>query len=127
MEKSDLIIVKAHFKLYPTEEGGRKTAIISGYRPNHVFEYKDNSNDLVATYIGDINFEGQEFGFIGFRAYSLALIYGGKLTGTEKVVRHTEKESPHTNSTFGSCRHESQTLKNQKSYFLANARKETTE
>lgn len=43
------------------------------------------------------------------------------------VVRHTEKESPRTNSTFGFCRPESQTQKNQKSYFLANARKETTE
>lgn len=61
MGKSDLIIVKARFQLYTTERGGRKTPIISGYRPNHVFEYIDNSNDFVASYIGDVNFEGQEF------------------------------------------------------------------
>jgi len=58
---TDLIIVKAKFALYSTDKGGRKTPIISGYRPNHVFEYKENSNDFVTTYIGDVNFEGQEF------------------------------------------------------------------
>lgn len=34
-----LLIVKARIKLIPTEQGGRKTGIISGYSPNHVFEY----------------------------------------------------------------------------------------
>ncbi len=81
MEKSDLIIVKAHFKLYLKEEGGRKTPIISGYRPNHVFEYKDNSNDLVATYIGDINFEGQEF-----------LSPGESILATVRFLRHGDIE-----------------------------------
>lgn len=77
MENSDLIIVKARFKLYPTEKGGRKTAIITGYRPNHVFEYKDNSNDLVATYIGDVNFDEQEF-----------LSPGESIIATIRFLRH---------------------------------------
>ncbi len=39
----------------PTEDGGRKSGFISGYRPNHVFELPENSRDL-RTYIGDIIF-----------------------------------------------------------------------
>ena len=53
-----LLIVKARIKLTPTEQGGRKTGIISGYRPNHVFEYT-SEGILQRTYIGDINFEGE--------------------------------------------------------------------
>lgn len=53
----DGIKVKAKIKLYRTENGGRKTAISTGYRPNHVFEYADNSIDFVRTYIGEINLE----------------------------------------------------------------------
>ena len=56
--KSDLITVKAKLKMKKTEDGGRKTGFISGYRPNHVFEYKDGQ--LMQTYIGDIKFEGQD-------------------------------------------------------------------
>jgi translation elongation factor EF-Tu-like GTPase len=56
--KSDLITVKAQLKMKKTEDGGRKTGFISGYRPNHVFEYKDGQ--LVHTYIGDIKFDGQD-------------------------------------------------------------------
>ena len=52
-----LLTVKAKLKLKSTEEGGRQTGFISGYRPNHVFEYKDNGQ-LLQTYIGDIIFEG---------------------------------------------------------------------
>lgn len=50
--------VNAKLKLKTTEEGGRQTAFISGYRPNHVFEYNDNGQ-LLQTYIGDIIFEGK--------------------------------------------------------------------
>jgi translation elongation factor EF-Tu-like GTPase len=54
---SDTIVIKAKLTLYPTEISGRKTGIKTGYRPNHVFEYKDNSTDFVTTYIGQIEFE----------------------------------------------------------------------
>ncbi|MBL1411078.1 hypothetical protein [Sphingobacterium faecale] len=50
-----LLIVKANIRLKPTEEGGRKTGVISGYRPNHVFEYGAEGN-IVQTYIGDLVF-----------------------------------------------------------------------
>jgi len=49
-----LVLVKAELELKPTSEGGRKTGIISGFRPNHVFEYKHDQ--ILQTYIGDLNF-----------------------------------------------------------------------
>jgi hypothetical protein len=52
-----LLIVKAKLKLYPTSEGGRKSGFISGYRPNHVFEYK--IGQPLKTFIGDIIFDEQ--------------------------------------------------------------------
>jgi hypothetical protein len=52
-----LIIVKARLKMKTTEEGGRKHGFISGYRPNHVFEYEDSG--VLRTYIGDIIFDGK--------------------------------------------------------------------
>lgn len=55
---SDLIIVDAEIRLKKAEDGGRKTGFISGYRPNHVFEYGKDGNFL-RTFIGDIVFEGQ--------------------------------------------------------------------
>lgn len=51
-----LLTVKAILKLKSTEEGGRQTGFISGYRPNHVFEYNDKGQ-LLQTYIGDIVFQ----------------------------------------------------------------------
>ena len=54
---SDIIEIKAKLTLYSTENGGRKTGIKTNYRPNHVFEYKENSSDCVTTYIGQIEFE----------------------------------------------------------------------
>lgn len=54
----DFILVKANLKMKPTEQGGRKTGIFSGYRPNHVFEYKDDNT--FSSYIGDIQFDGQQ-------------------------------------------------------------------
>ena len=51
-----LIKVNATLKLTPTNEGGRRTGIISGYRPNHVFEYNEDG-EMVAAFMGDIQFE----------------------------------------------------------------------
>jgi len=53
-----LIAIKAKLSLRRTEDGGRQTGIISGYRPNHVFEY-DRTGKLLNTFIGDIIFEEQ--------------------------------------------------------------------
>ncbi len=78
---TDLIIIKAKFKLYRTDNGGRKTPIITGYRPNHVFEYKENSNDFIASYIGDVNFKGQEF-----------LSPGESIDATVRFLRHGDIE-----------------------------------
>ena len=58
--KNDLIIVKARIYLKTLEEGGRTTGIKCGYRPNHAFDQpKDIRN--IKTYIGDIQFQDQEF------------------------------------------------------------------
>ena len=53
-----LLSVKVKLKLKSTEEGGRQTGFVSGYRPNHVFEYNENGQ-LLQTYIGDIIFDGK--------------------------------------------------------------------
>ncbi|MGH1384739.1 hypothetical protein [Kordia sp.] len=53
----DVLYVIAKLKLYKTENGGRQTPINTGYRPSHVFEYKENSRDFVAGYMGQINFD----------------------------------------------------------------------
>jgi len=58
-KENGLFIVKARIKLTPTEQGGRKTGIITGYRPNHVFEYTQEGK-LQQTYIGEINFEDED-------------------------------------------------------------------
>lgn len=42
-----------------TENGGRKSGFISGYRPNHIFELPDDLKNL-RTYIGDIVFDDDE-------------------------------------------------------------------
>ena len=56
-------------------------------------------------------------------------IYTDVVANTKKrkpstyIERETKLKSPHTNSTFGFCRHTKKpTLKNQKSYFFAHAR-----
>lgn len=54
-----LIQVKAKIRFYTAEEGGRRNGIISGYRPNHVFEYKDNG-EMVEAFMGDIGFDNKE-------------------------------------------------------------------
>ncbi|WP_053969899.1 hypothetical protein [Mangrovimonas sp. ST2L15] len=58
MNHSEVIYVKAQLKMHTTQEGGRSTGFLSGLRPNHVFEYDDNG--FLRTYIGDIQFDGQE-------------------------------------------------------------------
>ena len=54
---SDVINITAKLTLYSTENGGRKTGIGTGYRPNHVLEYLPNSYDFQTTYIGQIDFD----------------------------------------------------------------------
>jgi translation elongation factor EF-Tu-like GTPase len=51
--------VKAKITMKTTEEGGRQSGFISGYRPNHVFEMPENLKNL-RTYIGDIQFDDQD-------------------------------------------------------------------
>src|SRR5690349_6923124 len=51
--------VKAKIKFSKSEDGGRKTGILSGYRPNHVFEY-NASGEMKAAYMGDIRFDEGE-------------------------------------------------------------------
>ncbi len=53
------IAIKAKLTLKRTEDGGRSSGILSGYRPNHVFEYKD-CGQLLITYIGDIVFDEED-------------------------------------------------------------------
>lgn len=53
-----LVSIKSRIKIRKTEDGGRQTGFISGYRPNHVFEYGKNG-ELIETFIGDIVFEDQ--------------------------------------------------------------------
>lgn len=55
----DLIILKARIYFKTSEEGGRNTAIKSGYRPNHAFEQPKYVRNI-RTYIGDILFDDQE-------------------------------------------------------------------
>ena len=57
---NEFYVVTALLKLTKTEDGGRKTGILSGYRPNHVFEYR-HSGDMMTAYMGDIRYEGEEF------------------------------------------------------------------
>lgn len=61
---NDLIIIKASISMKKTEDGGRKSRFLSGYRPNHVFEMPADLSKL-KTYIGDIQFEGQELFYPG--------------------------------------------------------------
>lgn len=55
---NELLSIKAKFRLKDTVEGGRRTGIISGYRPNHVFEYGSDGK-INQTFMGDIIFENK--------------------------------------------------------------------
>ncbi len=52
----DVIVIKAKITMKSTENGGRKSGFVSGYRPNHVFEAPEDLGTLI-TYIGDIIFD----------------------------------------------------------------------
>ncbi|MFN5982460.1 MAG: hypothetical protein ACK476_03415 [Fluviicola sp.] len=51
----DCIYISAKIRLKTTAEGGRHNGIITGYRPNHVFEYSKNGK--IHAFIGEIQFE----------------------------------------------------------------------
>ena len=53
-----LVSVKAKIRLKRTDESGRRTGIMSGYRPNHVFEYEKDGK-INQTFMGDIIFENK--------------------------------------------------------------------
>lgn len=52
-ETPPLFEVKSTIRLIETENGGRRTPIKNGYRPDHVFEY-EKSGIVKYAYIGDI-------------------------------------------------------------------------
>jgi hypothetical protein len=56
MTLSEPSYIQAKLTLLATADGGRKTGIKTGYRPNHVFEYSAPGS-FKTTYIGDIQFE----------------------------------------------------------------------
>ncbi|MEQ8245224.1 hypothetical protein [Fulvivirga sp.] len=58
MRDHDFWSVKAKFRLRATTEGGRKNGIKSGYRPNHVFEYR--GSNTFSAYMGEIKFNESE-------------------------------------------------------------------
>jgi translation elongation factor EF-Tu-like GTPase len=58
MVKAADAYVKAKLTLYPENEGGRTHYILTGFRPNHVFEYVESQ--ILATYIGEIQFDASE-------------------------------------------------------------------
>lgn len=60
MRTDDLIVVKSKITMKTTAEGGRQHGFKSGYSPNHVFELPVDLRKLT-TYIGDIQFDDQEF------------------------------------------------------------------
>lgn len=55
MSLRDCLNVQAKIRLKTTEEGGRRNGILTGYRPNHVFEYYDDK--MIRSFIGEIQFE----------------------------------------------------------------------
>jgi len=46
--------INAKLKLKSTEEGGRKSGFVNGYRPNHIFEYNE-MGEFLQTFIGEIH------------------------------------------------------------------------
>lgn len=55
---NELLSVKARIRLKDATEGGRRTGIMSGYRPDHVFEYGKDGK-INQAFVGDIIFENQ--------------------------------------------------------------------
>jgi len=56
-DTNNLITVKAKIRLH--SRGGRKAGIVSGYRPEHVFEYL-HGDTIKANFMGQIDFEYDE-------------------------------------------------------------------
>lgn len=58
-QNDELIIVIARITLKSTTEGGRSTALKSGYRPNHCFEklVSEKKNNF---YIGEVQFTNNQ-------------------------------------------------------------------
>jgi hypothetical protein len=48
----EIVSVLARLKMKKTEEGGRNRGFYSGYRPNHIFEYRKGR--ISNTYLGEI-------------------------------------------------------------------------
>ena len=63
-EGVDIICIKARISVKSTEEGGRKTAFLSGYRPNHVF-YHEKEGVWTESFIGDMVFSDTELMYPG--------------------------------------------------------------
>ena len=85
--KEDMIIVEAEISLLSTEDGGRKTGIRSGYRPNHFFENPDNTPSP-GSYIGEIQFSDLEFLLPGERRTGIVVfLRGGKIDSYISVGR----------------------------------------
>jgi translation elongation factor EF-Tu-like GTPase len=57
MAKTPSKTITALLTLKATNEGGRRSGIVSGYRPNHVFEYFDGQ--IHSSFIGEVQFEGE--------------------------------------------------------------------
>jgi translation elongation factor EF-Tu-like GTPase len=55
MPLTDCFYIEAKIRLKKTSEGGRQSGVKTGYRPNHVFEYYDDS--VIRTFVGEIQFE----------------------------------------------------------------------
>lgn len=55
-DSKHLIKINAILKLTSTNSGGRRAGIVSGYRPNHVFEHNEHG-EMVEAFIGDVQFE----------------------------------------------------------------------
>ena len=84
----DLIIVRAKIHLRATAEGGRKTGFKSGYRPNHVFERK-NDGQILQTYVGDILFDHSDLVEPG--TIEIVTVRFLKIPEIEKYIRVGQK------------------------------------
>ncbi|GAB5551777.1 MAG: hypothetical protein Sapg2KO_13680 [Saprospiraceae bacterium] len=70
---SYLIEVKAKIRFKTPAEGGRRHGVSSGYRPNHIFEYKENG-EMVEAFMGDIGFDEPELLELG-KEYNVLIAF----------------------------------------------------
>lgn len=59
-----IINVKAKVRFKTTAEGGRRNDVVSGYRPNHVFVYREDGHFREA-YMGELQFTEPEWLTLG--------------------------------------------------------------